>query len=609
MIYPCQDGYVSVVFFGGVIGGKACRALVQWMDACGLAPQHMRDTDWNAWDDAFLADLRDAAQTEIDRVENALAAFFARFTMRELYTQALQRHVLLAPVAQAQTILEDPQLAAREFFVPVHHSALASTLPFPGPFACVNPTPLRTPRPAPRLGEHNDEILQHELGWSREGRPLHAVAPTPSARVAWPRLPLPQGDTQPAPRPAAQRQKQPLQHVRVLDFTWYATGPIGTKYLADHGAEVIKVETALRPDGLRQAPPWRGSSDDLNTSQFFANYNTSKRSLALNLTRVEARQLVQALVREWADVVVESFTPGTMARWGLDYAALQQLRPNLIMLSTCMQGQTGPHAHYAGFGNTLAALSGFYHCTGYTDSGPMPVYGAYTDFAACRFVGITLLAALEHRRRTGEGQYIDLSQYEASLHLLTPMLLEYAANKRLTPRRGNACEHAAPHGIYRCQGDDRWCAIAVTCDEEWQAFCRVLGNAGWTRRPRFATLTSRRQHGLELDRRVESWTRSLPALTVMHLLQQAGVPAGVVQSGADLLHDPQLHHRGFFVPLEHPRMGRVLYEGHQFHLSESPGALWSPAPLLGQHTTEVLRDILLVPTAAIVRLREQGVVH
>jgi benzylsuccinate CoA-transferase BbsF subunit len=318
---------------------------------------------------------------------------------------------------------------------------------------------------------------------------------------------------------------------------------------------------------------------------------------------------VQALVHEWANVVVESFTPGTMARWGLDYAALQRLRPNLIMLSTCMQGQTGPHAHYAGFGNTLAALSGFYHYTGYADSGPMPVYGAYTDFVACRFVGIMLLAALEHRRRTGEGHYIDLSQYEASLHLLTPTLLEYAANGRLTPRRGNAGAYAAPHGIYRCQGDDRWCAIAVTCEDEWQAFCQVLGNPGWTRRWRFATLGSRRQHVVELDRRVESWTRSLPALTVMHLLQQAGVPAGVVQNGADLLHDPQLHHRGFFVTLEHPRMGRVPYEGHQFHLSESPGALWSPAPLLGQHTTEVLRDILRLPSATITRLREQGVLQ
>jgi benzylsuccinate CoA-transferase BbsF subunit len=390
--------------------------------------------------------------------------------------------------------------------------------------------------------------------------------------------------------------------VRVLDFTWYGVGPIGTKYLADHGAQVLKVESALHPDGLRQAPPWRGEDCELDNSQFFAAYNTSKRSMALNLRTPEAQHLVHRLVREWATVVVESFIPGTMAKWALDYTTLQGLRPDLIMLSTCMQGQTGPHAYYAGFGNTLAALSGFYHVTGYGDSGPMPVYGAYTDFVACRFAGLALLAALEYRRRTGAGQYIDLSQYEASLHLLAPTLLDYAANGRLAQRTGNFCDRAAPHGVYRCKGEDRWCAIAVSSEAEWQAFCQVLGHPGWTRGARFATLEARLHHASELDRRVEAWTRQLPSFTVMELLQQAGVPAGVVQNGTDLHRDPQLQHRGFFVELEHPRMGRVRYDGHQFHLSESPGALWAPAPLLGQHTDEVLHDILGLPPSTIAQL-------
>ncbi len=409
--------------------------------------------------------------------------------------------------------------------------------------------------------------------------------------------------------PAPQRDRQPLRHVRVLDLTWYATGPIGTKYLADHGAEVIKVESALRPDGLRQAPRWQGSYEDLNTSQLFANYNTSKRSLALNLSTPQARQLVLRLVREWADVVVESFTPGTMAKWGLDYSALRRLKPNLIMLSTCMQGQTGPHAHYAGFGNMLASLCGFYHVTGYPDSGPMPVYGAYTDFIACRFVGLALLAALLHRRRTGEGQYIDLSQYEASLHFLSPTLLDYTANGNLGERQGNRHDTAAPHGVYRCKGEDRWCAIAVTTEAEWQAFCAVIGHPGWTRRRRFATMAARLQNRKQLDHRVEAWTRTLPSLTVMTLLQEAGVPAGVVQNGADIYRVPQLHHRGFFVDLEHARMGWVLYEGHQFHLSANPGALWSPAPLLGEHTHTILRDLLRLPTVEIAQMEARGVLE
>ncbi len=610
IIFPCKDGYVSALFFGGPFGARGCHGFVRWMAEFHMAPAHLLETDWDTWDDVYLAELGEAAQQEIDRVECALADFFVHFTMRELYEQALERRLMLAPIAHAQTIMDDPHLAARNYFVPLYHPALGDTLSFPGPFAQCSATPLSIRRSAPRLGEHNHAILAHERGWSDETVRAHADAAARVVPAAWPRPAVPPGhDVSVSRQLQPKRDRQPLQHVRVLDLTWYATGPIGTKYLADHGAEVIKVESALKPDGLRQAPPWRGSYEDLNTSQFFANYNTSKRSIALNLTTLEARQLVKRLVCEWADVVVESFTPGIMAKWGLDYPALQRLRPNLIMLSTCMQGQTGPHAHYAGFGNMLAAICGFYHLTGYLDSGPMPVYGAYTDFVACRFAGLVLLAALEHRRRTGEGQHIDLSQYETSLHFLTPTLLDYAANGRLAQRQGNTCATAAPHGIYRCKGEDRWCAIAVTNEAEWQAFCTVLGHPSWTRRSCFVTMASRLRHVLELDRRVEAWTRKLPSLTVMEMLQQSGVPAGVVQNGADLYRDPQLRHCGFFVELAHARMGWVPYEGHSFHLSESPGALWSPAPLLGEHTTTVLRDILRLPAATIAQLEAQGVLQ
>jgi crotonobetainyl-CoA:carnitine CoA-transferase CaiB-like acyl-CoA transferase len=607
MIFPCRDGYVSAVFFGGPLGAQACRRLVQWMTELDMAPAFMLEMDWESWDDVWLAELGDDGRQEIEQVEHAIAAFLAPFSMRELYEQALKRRLMLAPVAHAQMIDEDPQLAARAYFVWHHHAGLGKDLPLPGPFAKSRTAPLGVHRPAPRLGEHNHEIWVGELGLAFER--VQVYAEVAASAIYEPRPPLPQsGECPPAvSRPTPRQDQQPLRHIRVLDLTWYATGPIGTKYLADHGAEVIKVESSLRPDGLRQAPPWQGNYDDLNTSQFFANYNTSKRSISLNLATSEARQLVRRLVQEWADVVVESFTPGTMAKWGLDYSALRRLKPNLIMLSTCMQGQTGPHAHYAGFGNMLASLCGFYHVTGYPDSGPMPVYGAYTDFIACRFVGLALLAALVHRRRTGEGQYIDLSQYEASLHLLAPTLLDYTANGNLAERQGNRRATAAPHGVYRCKGDDRWCAIAVTTEEEWQAFCAVLGQPAWTRRRRFATLASRLQHVTQLDRRVEAWTRTLPSITVMTLLQEAGVPAGVVQSGADIYRDPQLHHRGFFVDLEHARMGWVLYEGHQFHLSATPGALWSPAPLLGEHTHTVLRDLLRLSASDIAQLEARGV--
>lgn len=580
---------------------------MRWMSELGQAPQHMLDTDWDTWDDVYLAELGDEAQAEIERVDKALAAFFAPFTMKELYEQAIKRRLMIAPVAHAQMVMEDPHLEARSFFSSLYHPALETTLPLLGAFAQCDPTPLTVRRSAPRLGEHNEDILVNELRGNVEGQVPDAWRDQVT-RPTWPCPPLPQQYDEDegmilAPNP----DKQPLQHVRVLDLTWYGVGPIGTKYLADHGAEVIKVESLLHPDGLRQAPPWQGSYEELNTSQFFANYNTSKRSITLNLSTLQARQLVKRLVQEWADVVVESFTPGTMAKWGLDYVALRRLRPDLIMVSTCMQGQYGPHAHYAGFGNMLASLCGFYHLTGYSDSGPMPVYGAYTDFIACRLLGLALLAALDHHCRTGEGQYIDLSQYEASLHFLAPTLLDYVSNERVVSRCGNHSPTAAPHGIYRCKGDDRWCAIAVTTEDEWQAFCRVLGYPLWAQRSLFATMSDRLNHLTQLDQRVEKWTQTLPALTVMKLLQEAGVPAGVVQNGADIYRDPQLNHRGFFRYLDHPRMGCVPYEGHQFHLSESPGALWSPAPLIGEHTVLVLKSILRLSDLEIAELQAQGV--
>ncbi len=609
MIYPCKDGYVVVIFFGGAIGGPRCKKIVQWIAERGKAPTHFFETDWDTWDDVYLADLGDGTQAEVARVEDVVAEFVRPFTMRELYDEALARGIMIAPVAQAQTIGEDPQLAAREFFVPVHHAALDADVLLPGAFALSSVASPRIRQGAPQLGEHNAEVLGRELGISGDIIAQHADAAANASPRAWPRPPLPRDDTPPAPHAPLLLHKRPLRNVRILDLSWYGVGPLGTKYLADHGADVIKIESALRPDGLRQAPPWQGSYENLDSSQFFANYNTNKRSIALNLSTPAARRLVRKLVREWADVVVESFRPGTMAKWELDYDILRQLRPDLIMLSTSMQGQTGPHAHYAGFGNMLAALCGLYDLTGYPDSGPMPIYGAYTDFVVCRFVGSALLAALEHRRRTGEGQYIDVSQYEASLHMLAPTLLDYAVNDRITPRRGNDSAAYAPHGIYRCAGDDCWCAIAVTNEEEWQAFCGVIGHPAWTREAQFSTLEGRLQHKDTLNRSVESWTQTLPSHTVMELLQHAGVPAGVVQNATEVFHDPQLRYRNFFVPLDHPRMGRVEYEGSAFHLSESPGALAAPAPLLGQQTDEVLGSVLQLPPAEIAALRTRGVLH
>src|SRR5262249_3272035 len=225
-------------------------------------------------------------------------------------------------------------------------------------------------------------------------------------------------------------------------------------------------------------PPWHDAKPGLEQSQFYADYNTSKLGLALDLSKPAAQAIVRRLAA-WADVVVESFTPRVMRGWGLGWDDLRAVRPGLVMMSTCLQGQTGPHALFPGFGQLMAALSGFYEISGWPDRAPAPPYGAWTDFLVPRLAATALLAAVDHQRRTGEGQYLDVSQLEASLHFLAPALLDYGASGHSATRAGNRSDHAAPHGAYPCAGDDRWLAVSVRGEAEWHAFCGVLRRPEW----------------------------------------------------------------------------------------------------------------------------------
>ncbi len=382
-----------------------------------------------------------------------------------------------------------------------------------------------------------------------------------------------------------------FEGLKVADFSWVGVGPITTKYLADHGATVVRVESTTRPDVLRLLPPFKGGKPGLNRSQFFANYNTNKLSLSLNLGVPEGREVARRLVM-WADVVAESFTPGTMAAWGLDYEAISKIKPDIIMISTCQQGQTGPHARFGGFGQLAAALGGYYEVTGWPDREPAGPYGAYTDFICPPFALAALVAALDYRRRTGRGQYLDLSQLECGLQFLGPALLDYAVNGRIATRAGNRDPYACPHGAFPCAGEDRWVAVAVTSDREWRALCQVLGRPEWAEDPRFATFLGRRRHEDLLEGLIGEATRSWDPFDLMAALQAAGVPAGVVQRCSDLHRDPQLKHRGHWVTLDHCEMGPTVYDGIPFRLSETPGQLERAAPCLGEHTEFVLRELL-----------------
>ncbi|MFQ6028655.1 MAG: CaiB/BaiF CoA transferase family protein [Dehalococcoidia bacterium] len=383
----------------------------------------------------------------------------------------------------------------------------------------------------------------------------------------------------------------PFEGIKVADFSWVGVGPITAKYLADHGATVVRVETEQRPDILRSAGPFKDSVPGPNRSHFFGEFNTSKFGITLDLKNPAGLDVAHRLI-SWADVYLESFTPGTVDSLGIGYQTAQSLNPSIIMSSTCLMGQSGPAAPFAGYGFHSAAIAGFYEVTGWPDLAPDGPWGAYTDVISPRFAVAAIIAALDHRRRTGQGQHIDAAQLEMSLQFLAPQIIDFNVSGQGVSRNGNRSETSAPHGAYPCRGEDQWCAIAVENEQQWHGLCRVICEPDWTSDAGFQTAEGRLRHQEEIDRHLSEWTRDKSAQEVMQLLQSAGVPSGVVQRSSDLLQDPQLAHRRFYRYLDHPEMGNIPYTGHQFRIAGYDSGPRFPAPLLGEHNELVLREIL-----------------
>jgi crotonobetainyl-CoA:carnitine CoA-transferase CaiB-like acyl-CoA transferase len=384
---------------------------------------------------------------------------------------------------------------------------------------------------------------------------------------------------------------RPLDDVKVVDFMWALAGPGTTRTLADYGATVIRIESASRVDGARTVGPFVGNKPANDGSGLFGTYNAGKLGLALDLNKPEARDVVLDLVR-WADVVCESFSPKAMRAWRLDYQSLRQVKPDLIMLSSCLMGQSGPMSRFVGFGNMAAAVTGFYNLCGWPDRPPSGPFGAYTDYIAPRFGALAVLAALDYRQRTGKGQHIDQSQAESALHFLTPALLDYAVNGHMEQGVGNDDPNHAPHGVYPTVGEDRWVAIVCRTERDWSALCAAMNRNDLAGSEEFATLAARQANRAQLDRIVGEWTRSLNAHAVEMLLQDRGVPAATVQNSADVARDPQLACRGYLVEVEHPAVGTTVIEGSRFLLSRTPARINRPAPRVGGDNQYVLESIL-----------------
>jgi crotonobetainyl-CoA:carnitine CoA-transferase CaiB-like acyl-CoA transferase len=565
-IWPCKDGWMQMTLTLGGLGARTLGNLVMLIEAEGLLSPGLAGTGWTAWTDSIAPgavdpDILATARDEIGR-------YFLARTKEELMARAVEHKLLLAPIRTIADLTSDPQLAARDYFIEV------AGRKHPGLAARLSRTPMALRKPAPAQGEHEAAVARVL------SEPVRAVRPSSGARG------------------------RPFEGLKVADFAWVGVGPLVAKALSDHGATVVHVESATRPDVLRLGPPFKDGVAGIDRSQFQANFNSSKLGLAVNLAIPEGIDMARQLIA-WADVVLESFVPGVIAAHGLSYDELAKDRPDLIMFSTCIEGQTGPYATYRGFGTQGAALAGLHGLTGWPDRGPRGTWGAYTDFIAPRYGVAALASAIHERHHSGLGQHIDLGQVEAAIHFVEPLLLDWTVNGVPHDKaRGHASDRACPHGVYQAHGMERYLTIAVEDEQQWQALCRAASLP-----PELLALGSysaRKAREPEIDNALKAWCADRDPFEAEALLAAAGVPAAVVQRPSDLYHDAQLAHRGFFVTCEHGVMGPTPYDGPATIYSATPAKL-TAGPCLGEHTDYVLREILHLDDEAIAEYAAAGV--
>jgi crotonobetainyl-CoA:carnitine CoA-transferase CaiB-like acyl-CoA transferase len=541
-IWPALDGFVSFGLRGGKARVASLETLTKLVVADGIPADALTSQDWNTYNQNTATDA------ELAGIATAVAEYFSRHTMQELYDIACETNLMLAPANSPKEIYASAQLASRDFFGPYEDVAR-----FPRSFVVVR---------------------------SADGEAAR-VGPEPSTTapsVAFPRS---------APIAAG---KKPWDGVRILEFGAGAAGPIATRYFSENGATVLRIESRTRPDFLRaMALAVPDNPHGLEGSAMYDGLNPGKRSLTLNLKMPETVALVRRLVVEWADAVAENFAPRAMKSFGLDYESLASIKPDLVMMSACLNGQTGPHKDYPGFGGQGSALAGYNALTGWPDREPVGPFGTITDSLAPRYVAAALAAGLHYRRRTGNGVYLELSQVEAALWTLAPWLLDYEIDGVIRLRDGNNHRDAVLHGAFACADEDglgdRWVTIACWTDEQRATLRSIVGDD------------------------VEAWTRVRRRLEVAETLQAAGIEAVPVNDFGDLNDDPQLAHRGHFEPHTHPFLGPGLYERNGFRLAECPGGYDHAGPTLGQDNEWALREVLGLRDDEIEALRATGAVE
>jgi crotonobetainyl-CoA:carnitine CoA-transferase CaiB-like acyl-CoA transferase len=569
-IWPTSDGWVSFGLRGGKARIPTLEMITKLVAADGIDASALGAQDWREWNSNH------APEEVLRAIEQPIAEYFSRHTMRELYEHACETNLMLAPANSPREILASKQLEARDFFVPLDGVAR-----FPGPFVQIRShdgeAAAAGPRaPAPRRAAAEAAFTD------RERRPSNdAWSP---GRGAW-------------------------DGVHILELGSGAAGPIATRYFAEHGATVLRVESGSRPDFLRVYALGPDNPHGLEGAPMYDGLNVGKRNVALNLKHPDAVALVRRLVVEWADAVAENYAPRAMKGFGLDYDTLAALKPDLVMISACLNGQTGPHKDYPGFGGQGAALSGYNWVTGWPDLEPVGPYATITDSLAPRYVAAALAAGLHYRARTGRGVSLDVSQVEAGTWTLSPWLLAAERDGVIGTRDGNRSALAVPHGAFPCRDEgevgDRWVAIACWSDDEWARLAAIIGVDD----PSFGTLEARRARVDEVEAALAAWTRDRARAEVSELLQAEGIEAVPVQDFGDVYHDEQLAARGHFVCLTHPFMGPGDYERNGVRLSEAPGGYERSGPTLGQDNDWVLGELLGLSPEEQQHLRAEGAVE
>ncbi|MEI6839458.1 MAG: CoA transferase [Alcaligenaceae bacterium] len=400
-----------------------------------------------------------------------------------------------------------------------------------------------------------------------------------------------------------------LRGIRIADFTWAGAGPFCTKVFSDFGAEVIKVESSSRVDPVRSGGPYKDGVPGINRSGYFASRNSGKKSISLDLKSEEGKKLALRLIQE-SDVVTNNFGPGVMQRLGLGYDDVKKIKPDIIHLSMPMYGQEGPLASLLGVGMTISAVSGLLWLTAYGPDDPVGPGTHFPDHAANPYhAAFAILGALRYRRKTGRGMRIDLAQVESTINFVGPAVVEYGTTGQEPVQTGNRSVADAPHNLFKCLGDDAWCAIAVQDDTQWRALATAMKSAELLKDQTLQKSENRSKRVDEIEARVASWVATQKAADVVQILQQAGVPSAIVARSKDLLTDnPHLAERGYWQQIDHPEVGETTFTSPPYLIDGKRLELKRP-PLIGEHTEMVLRDILGCDAKEIERLKAEGILQ